>query len=98
MGQIMMQKCAEIGFIIHVHLQPRISPNESPRADALRFAAMLGETVWPKVRREKRRRRAKNRVGACAVARGNHDSGRGTAVRNQKIIDVGRLNEREIKR
>ena len=98
MGQIVKQKCAEIGFIIHVHLEPRISPNDCARADALRFAAMPGETIWTKVRREKRWRRTKNRVCAGTIARGNHDSGRGTAVRNQKIIDVARLNERKIKR
>ena len=94
MGQIMAQKCAEIRFIIYVHLQPGISPNDSARAHLLRFAAMLGETIGAKMRREKRWRRAKNRVCASAVAGGNHDSGRGRAFRNQKIIDVARLNER----
>jgi hypothetical protein len=98
MVQIMEQKCAEIRFIIYVHLQPHISPNNSPRADLLRFAAMLGETIWPKVRGEKGRRRPENRVCSRAVARGNHDSSRGRAVRSEKIIDVAWLNKRKIKR
>ena len=68
------------------------------RASGVGLGAVFGKTAGAEVRREERGRRAKNCVGASAVARRNDDDRRRGAFNGEKIVDVARLNQRQIER
>jgi hypothetical protein len=43
------KESAEIGLVVNVHLEPRISPHDYSGAGLLCFEAMLCETIGPKM-------------------------------------------------
>jgi hypothetical protein len=74
----MLEKRAQIGFIINVYFEAGVSPDDYTRAGGFSFREMLRKTSFAEMGREKCGRRSKNRVGSRAVAgRHHHYRGRG---------------------
>src|SRR6266851_236384 len=66
-AQIMFQQHLQIGFVIHIHLQPRAPAEDHARTNAFRFANVFRKTPHAEMRREQRRRHPQNHFQKSAA-------------------------------
>lgn len=98
MRELVMEQRAQIAFVIYIHFESCVSPDENRSTGPFGFVAVFRETIRSKMRREKRGRRAQDCVCACAIARRDRHCSWRDEFCSEKFVNVGRLHERKIER
>jgi hypothetical protein len=93
-----LEQSAQIGFIVHIHLQPRAPAENHAGANAFRFANVFRKTAAAKMRGKKRGRGPQDGVCASAIARRDDDQRSVFTFHSQQVIDITCLHQWHIER